>query len=221
RSWPGKNCPRELLAAKNGVTWNDFKKMIQQGGGVVSSGSSKKPSAPAAKPSKPASKPKPSNDWGKNKHDTLYKPEKGTFTVGGTRIMSREGRPFWSSTEAGRAYPTRHIRHAAMAIQDNPLWIGYTQNGTRWYLPIRRAPGNSPNNLVKMWGVAKLGWEPFNNFVDLTEYDKLRSHRQTFMRAFVVYILIKLNSKLRTIPHYIYVNVRIENAKHELNIVTS
>src|SRR5699024_8857229 len=84
--WTGKNCPRELLAAKNGVTWNDFKKMIQQGGGVVSSGSSKKPSAPAAKPSKPASKPKPSNDWEKNKHDTLYKPEKGTFTVGGTRI---------------------------------------------------------------------------------------------------------------------------------------
>src|SRR5699024_4119132 len=41
--WTGKNCPRELLAAKNGVTWNDFKKMIQQGGGVVSSGSSKKP----------------------------------------------------------------------------------------------------------------------------------------------------------------------------------
>src|SRR5699024_9956275 len=110
--WTDKNCPRELLAAKNGVTWNDFKKMIQQGGGVVSSGSSKKPSAPAAKPSKPASKPKPStSEWKRNKYGTLYKPEKGTFTVGGTRIMSREGSPFLSAPEGGWAYPNWPIRY--------------------------------------------------------------------------------------------------------------
>src|SRR5699024_2280856 len=149
------------------------------------------------------------------------KPEKGTFTVGGTRIMSREGSPFLSAPEGGWAYPKWPIRYDELAIQDNHLWIGYTQNGKRWYLPIRKAPGNSPNNLGKMWGCAKLIWKPINNCVDLTEYDKLSSHRQTFMRAFVVYILIKLNSKIRTITHYIYVNVRIENAKHELNIVTS
>src|SRR5699024_2109690 len=51
--WTGKDCPRELLGGKNGIRWNDFKKMIQQGGGVVQSND-----APA--PSKPASKPKPS-----------------------------------------------------------------------------------------------------------------------------------------------------------------
>ena len=147
--WTGKDCPRELLGGKNGISWNDFKKMIQQGGGVVAS-------SPA--PSKPASKPKPSNDWKKNKHGTLYKPEKGTFTVGGTRIMSREGSPFLSAPEGGWAYPNWPIRYDELAIQNNLLWIGYNQNGKRWYLPIRKAPGNSPDNLGKMWGTAKLGW---------------------------------------------------------------
>ena len=147
--WTGKNCPRELLGGKNGIDWNDFKKMIQQGGGVVASN-------PAS--SKPASKPKPSaTKWKKNKHGTLYMPEKGTFTVGGARIMSREGSPFVSAPEGGWAYPKWPIRYDELAKQDGHLWIGYTQNGKRWYLPIRTY--NSKNDsLGPMWGTAKLGW---------------------------------------------------------------
>src|SRR5699024_1709879 len=102
--WTGKDCPRELLGGKNGVSWKDVRKMSQQGCGVVQSNA-----APA--PSKTASKPKPSNDWKKNKPGTLYKPEKGTFTVGGTRIMSREGSPFLSAPEGGWAYPNWPIRY--------------------------------------------------------------------------------------------------------------
>src|SRR5699024_5246304 len=134
----------ELLGGKNGISWNDFKKMIQQGGGVVAS-------SPA--PSKPASKPKPPNDWKKNKHGTLYKPEKGTFTVGGTRIMSREGSPFRSAPQGGWAYPKWPIRYDELAKQDGHLWIGYTQNGKRWYLPIRTW-NSKKNTLGKMWGTA-------------------------------------------------------------------
>lgn len=115
-----------------------------------------------AKPAKPAkTKPKPQpakSKWKKNKYGTLYMPEKGTFTVGGTRIMSREGSPFLSAPQGGWCYPKWPIKYDELAIQDNHLWIGYTQNGKRWYLPIRKAPGNSPDNLGKMWGTAKLGW---------------------------------------------------------------
>jgi N-acetylmuramoyl-L-alanine amidase len=117
-------------------------------------------SAPA-KPAKSKTKPKPQpakSKWKKNRHGTLYMPEKGTFTVGGTRIMSREGSPFLSAPQGGWCYPKWPIRYDELAIQDNHLWIGYTQNGKRWYLPIRKAPGNSPNNLGKMWGTARLGW---------------------------------------------------------------
>lgn len=145
--WTGKNCPTQLLAGKNGITWNDFKKMVQNGGGVVSSGS--KPSK-----SKPAQK---SGGWNKNKHGTFYKPEKGTFTVGGTRIMSREGSPFLSAPEGGWCHPKWPIRYDELCKQDGHLWIGYTQNGKRWYLPIRT--WNAKNDtLGKMWGTAKLGW---------------------------------------------------------------
>src|SRR5699024_12193439 len=76
--WTGKDCPRELLGGKNGISWNDFKKMIQQGGGVVQSND-----APA--PSKPKSKSKSSGSkWKKNKNGTLYMHEKVTFIVGCT-----------------------------------------------------------------------------------------------------------------------------------------
>src|SRR5699024_12249322 len=33
--WTCKDCPRELLAGKNDISWNDFKKIIHQGGDVV------------------------------------------------------------------------------------------------------------------------------------------------------------------------------------------
>lgn len=100
---------------------------------------------------------KASGNWKKNKHGTYYMPEKGTFTVGGTRIMSREGSPFLSAPEGGWCYPKWPIRYDELCKQDGHLWIGYTQNGKRWYLPIRT--WNAKNDtLGKMWGTARLGW---------------------------------------------------------------
>lgn len=111
--------------------------------------------------------PKEESTWKRNKYGTLYMHEKGTFTVGGTRIMSRQASPFFegnrAAPEGGWAYPNWPIRYDELVKwvdrgkNRGYLGIGYTQNGERWYLPIRYWYPNT-DTLGPMWGTARLGW---------------------------------------------------------------
>ena len=121
--------------------------------------SKKKPSAP----SKPASKPEASNkktpytvgSWKKNKHGTQYIKAVGTFTVGGTRIMSRANGPFVSNPEGGWCYPGHKIKYAYLCRQDGHVWIQYKQNGKWWFLPY-----NTWNS--RTGAVGKNAWGTFS-----------------------------------------------------------
>lgn len=133
----GKNCPTKLRAGSGGWNWSKFIDAVK--------GASGNSVSDPAKPdeSKPASKPKPSakktpytvGSWKTNKHGTQYIEAHGTFTVGGTRIMSHEASPFVSATNGGWANPGFKIKYDELVRQDGHVWIGYTQNGKRWYLP--------------------------------------------------------------------------------------
>lgn len=83
-------------------------------------------------------------DWDENQYGTQYVAAEGTFTVGGSRIMSREGSPFFSgrnqAPEGGWANPGYSIEYDELVRwAESPtkgyVGIGYNQNGKRWYLP--------------------------------------------------------------------------------------
>src|SRR5699024_7335429 len=79
----------------------------------------------------------------------------GTFTVGGSRIMSREASPFLSAPQGGWANPGFKIKYDELVRQDGHVWIGYNQNGKRWYLPY-----NTWNS--RTGAVGKNAWGTFS-----------------------------------------------------------
>ena len=119
--------------------------------------SKKKPSAPSKPASKPSGKKTPYTvgSWKKNKHGTQYIKAVGTFTVGGSRIMSREASPFLSAPQGGWANPGFKIKYDELVRQDGHVWIGYNQNGKRWYLPY-----NTWNS--RTGAVGKNAWGTFS-----------------------------------------------------------
>ncbi|SFK95732.1 LysM peptidoglycan-binding domain-containing protein [Salinicoccus halodurans] len=74
-------------------------------------------------------------DWETNDYGTQYIKAKGTFTVGGSRIMSRANGPFVSNPEGGWVYPGYKIKYAYLCRQGNHVWIEYEQNRQTWWLP--------------------------------------------------------------------------------------
>lgn len=111
----------------------------------LSSGSVSKTIAKPAVPAIPEKAPKTSGNtprtignWATNKYGTQYIKAEGVFTVGNSRIMSRKESPFLSAPQGGRAYPGYQIKYDELTrSQDGYIFIGYNQNGQRWYLPIR------------------------------------------------------------------------------------
>src|SRR5699024_3128666 len=86
---------------------------------------------------------------------TQYIKAVGTFTVGGTRIMSREASPFLSAPQGGWANPGFKIKYDELVRQDGHVWIGYNQHGKRWYLPY-----NTSN--TRTGAVGKNAWGTFS-----------------------------------------------------------
>ena len=111
---------------------------------AITGGVSKATTAPSKKatPSQAQDKIDPNTktprligSWKTNKHGTQYIQAEGTFTVGHTKIMSRDGSPFLSAPEGGWAHPGFSIKYDEIVRQNGHVWIGYNQNGKRWYLP--------------------------------------------------------------------------------------
>lgn len=103
----------------------------------ASSGAPAKPAKPKPKKSVPkkSKTPRTIGSWKRNRHGTQYIQAEGTFTVGRSRIMSREASPFLSAPQGGWANPGFKIKYDELVRQDGHVWIGYNQNGKRWYLP--------------------------------------------------------------------------------------
>src|SRR5699024_7639570 len=97
----------------------------------------KKPSASSKPASKPSGKKTPYTVGSrqKNKHGTQYIKAVDTITVGGSRIMSREASPLLSALQGVWANAGFKIIYDDIVSQDGHVWIGYNQNGKRWYLP--------------------------------------------------------------------------------------
>lgn len=102
--------------------------------------------------STPATRPV-SGGWKKNQYGTWYKPEKATFTCGGTAIAARVGSPFTSAKLGYWFQPGGYVNYDEVCIQDGYVWIGYTWKGVRYYLPVRTAKGTPPGHSVgTAWG---------------------------------------------------------------------
>ncbi|WP_051682959.1 N-acetylmuramoyl-L-alanine amidase [Salinicoccus luteus] len=89
-------------------------------------------SAPA-----PKATPYTIGEWKTNAYGTQWIEARGTFTVGGTRIMSRFGSPFLSAPEGGYANPGWSTEYVELMRQDGHVWIGYYVNGRYKTLPVK------------------------------------------------------------------------------------
>ena len=105
--------------------------------------------------STPATKPN-SSGWKVNAHNTYYKAEKASFTVGGTRIAVRKTGPFTTCPFSGWLNPGVTITYDEVMVQNGFVWLGYDSYNGRRYVPIRTAqgtPGTSNYVLGPIWGV--------------------------------------------------------------------
>lgn len=104
--------------------------------------------------STPATKPN-SSGWKVNAHNTYYKAEKASFTVGGTRIAVRKTGPFTSCPFSGWLNPGVTITYDEVMVQNGFVWLGYDSYNGRRYVPCRTAkgtPGTSNYVLGGLWG---------------------------------------------------------------------
>lgn len=131
--WSGKNCPTLLRQGTHGMNWQQFKAGVN------------------GKKVEPPKKQEVPKGWdGINKHGTLYKEQKGTFTVGSEQIETRIGSPFTSVKSGGHVQPKQKINYHSLAQQDGYEWIQLTNNkGQEEFVPIR------PLNQKEYWGTLK------------------------------------------------------------------
>lgn len=118
------------------VAMRDKNKLRAQGEavaqGVADYFDLKKVVAPA-----PQDTPYTIGEWKTNQYGTQWIEARGTFTVGGTRIMSRFGSPFLSAPEGGYANPGWSTEYVELMRQDGHIWIGYYVNGNYKTLPVK------------------------------------------------------------------------------------
>ncbi|OEK41278.1 SH3 domain-containing protein [Staphylococcus saprophyticus] len=104
--------------------------------------------------STPATKPN-SSGWKVNAHNTYYKSERASFTVGGTRIAVRKVGPFTTCPFSGWLNPGVTIQYDEIMVQNGFVWLGYDSYNGRRYVPCRTAkgiPGSSNYVLGGLWG---------------------------------------------------------------------
>jgi N-acetylmuramoyl-L-alanine amidase len=93
--------------------------------------------------------------WKRNSYGTYYMEEKARFTNGNQPIIARTTGPFRSCPVAYNFQPGGWCDYTEVMLQDNHVWIGYTWQGKRYYLPIRTWNGVAPPNhsVGDLWGV--------------------------------------------------------------------
>lgn len=95
--------------------------------------------------------------WKRNSYGTWYMSEKARFTNGSQPIMVRTVGPFRSCPYAYDFQPGGYCDYDEVMLQDSLVWIGYTWQGKRYYLPIRTWNGVAPPNhgVGPLWGSIK------------------------------------------------------------------
>lgn len=93
--------------------------------------------------------------WKRNSYGTYYMEEKARFTNGNQPIIARTTGPFRSCPVAYNFQPGGYCDYDEVMLQDNHVWIGYTWQGKRYYLPIRTWNGVAPPNhsVGELWGI--------------------------------------------------------------------
>lgn len=93
--------------------------------------------------------------WKRNSYGTWYMTEKARFTNGNQPIIARTTGPFRSCPVAYNFQPGGYCDYDEVMLQDNHVWIGYTWQGKRYYLPIRTWNGVAPPNhsVGELWGI--------------------------------------------------------------------
>lgn len=92
--------------------------------------------------------------WKRNSYGTYYMEEKARFTNGNQPIIVRTTGPFRSCPYAYDFQPGGYCDYDEVMLQDGHVWIGYTWQGKRYYLPIRTWNGVAPPNqsVGDLWG---------------------------------------------------------------------
>ncbi|MBH4618970.1 SH3 domain-containing protein [Staphylococcus aureus] len=92
--------------------------------------------------------------WKRNKYGTYYMEESARFTNGNQPITVRKVGPFLSCPEAYQFQPGGYCDYTEVMLQNGHVWVGYTWEGQRYYLPIRTWNGSAPPNQIlgDLWG---------------------------------------------------------------------
>ncbi|MBW5887006.1 SH3 domain-containing protein, partial [Staphylococcus aureus] len=92
--------------------------------------------------------------WKRNKYGTYYMEESARFTNGNQPITVRKVGPFLSCPVGYQFQPGGYCDYTEVMLQDGHVWVGYTWEGQRYYLPIRTWNGSAPPNQIlgDLWG---------------------------------------------------------------------
>ncbi|WP_145471252.1 SH3 domain-containing protein [Staphylococcus pettenkoferi] len=95
--------------------------------------------------------------WKRNSYGTWYMSEKARFTNGSQPIMARTVGPFRSCPHAYNFQPGGWCDYDEVMLQDSLVWVGYTWQNKRYYLPIRTWNGVAPphHGVGTLWGSIK------------------------------------------------------------------
>ena len=95
--------------------------------------------------------------WKRNSYGTWYMSEKARFTNGSQPIMIRTVGPFRSCPHAYNFQPGGWCDYDEVMLQDSLVWVGYTWQNKRYYLPIRTWNGVAPphHGVGTLWGTIK------------------------------------------------------------------
>lgn len=106
------------------------------------------------KTSSNTSKNASSGKWQKNQYGTWWMKESATFTCGGSPILARIDAPSLQAAEGYWFQPGGYTDYDEVCLRDFLVWIGYTWQGKRYYLPIRKWDGTPPtqHSVGELWG---------------------------------------------------------------------
>lgn len=127
--YSGKNCPAQIRANKNGISWNDFKVMVE-----------------GEKAEKSSNIVKPSSNGTSIAGAKLVKNENAYFLA--TENIKVRSQPTIKATHTG-TFPKGESLNYKRVFQGNGYrWLEYTGNsGATLYIPYRRLSGDTSN-----WG---------------------------------------------------------------------
>lgn len=130
--WSGKICPQQIMENKNGISWTDFKNMVQN------------QSTPTATP-KPTPKPSTQNSGG-------WTTENATFTIGvdaiNLRTDTNPNAKLIATLKRGQ-----QVKYNAWKIVNGYLWIRQPRGNGYGYLAT--GPANGKGRTAAAWGTFK------------------------------------------------------------------